>query len=181
MRSSCTGAVTTVPRGSQPGEGGTPLACEQSDLFGPFLAVAASRRKRHGSQPRRGNLLAASLANTVLARGKPLERRVDLVPRLRLHLREREVDVFMGRIVGNVSHRPARVYTIPVTKDADPAKHLTVENATVLLKHLLQLGLGQRHHVATRQSARLSHAEHGTEPTANKSLAWSQHGRVNAP
>jgi hypothetical protein len=30
---------------------------------------------------------------------------VDLVPRLRLHLREREVDVFMGRIVGKISHR----------------------------------------------------------------------------
>ena len=83
----------------------------------------------------------ACLAYTVLARGKPLERRLDLVPRLRLHLREREVDVFMGRIVGNVSHRPARVYTIPVTKDADLAKHLTVENATVLLEHLLQFGL----------------------------------------
>src|SRR5207237_9852677 len=82
-----------------------------------LFAVLAANRERQRTQPRLGDFVAALEAVAVGPFLQTTERLVDLVERLRLHLDERELDVFLDvdlgalalveHVVLLVAHRPA--------------------------------------------------------------------------
>ena len=65
-----------------------------------FFTIPATYRERKRPQARFGNLFAALEAIAVAAVLETTQRRVDLVQRLRLHLDERELDVFLDVDLG---------------------------------------------------------------------------------
>ena len=94
---------------SQPGENcATVTTCTHCDRLRPFLTGAAPRGKRQRLQPLPRYFLAAGIADPVLGGGEPLKGCTDLVYRLCLYLHQREVDVFVLRVVGSIGHRSSR-------------------------------------------------------------------------
>src|SRR5262245_50083704 len=72
------------------------LLCDLAGLF----TVLAAHREGQRSEPLLGDLLAALVAVAVAALLEAHERIVDLVQRLRLHLNERELEVFLDVSLG---------------------------------------------------------------------------------
>ena len=68
--------------------------------FARLFAVLAADRERQRPQARLGDFVAALEAQAVTAVFEPCERLVDLVERFRLHLDERQLDVFLDVDLG---------------------------------------------------------------------------------
>ena len=108
--------------------------------FPRLFAILAANRERQRPQPRLGDFLAALEAVAVGAFVQPPERLVDLVERLRLHLDEGELDVFLDVDFGAlalVEHLAVLAAVGPHV--ANPALHLVHQLAAAVLEHLLQL------------------------------------------
>ena len=116
-----------------------------------LFAVLAADRERQRPQPLLGDFLAALEAVAVVALLEPRERVVDLVERLRLHLDERELDVFLDVGFGALDRVEHLVQlAAPGALFADVA-HLALDLglnlATALVEHLLQFGIASPRHL----------------------------------
>src|SRR5258708_5242685 len=107
-----------------------------------LLAVLAANCERKSPQPLFGNFIATLEAVAVAALFEPLQRVVDLVERFRLHLDERELDVFLDvvlRALAGVEHFGELVDFTRCANVAHLALNLGLQLPPASFEHLLEL------------------------------------------
>jgi len=87
-----------------------------------------------------------TLAGAVLGRLDPFDRRLDLSHCRQLQLGQREVNVIIDWIIGQISDRPPRGDVAGITKAPDAPAHLIVKEAPAFFKHRFQLSVARIHH-----------------------------------
>jgi hypothetical protein len=69
------------------------------------------------------------------------ERAVDAIQRLRLHLHQRKIDIFLRRVVRQVGRRAGRVAALGIPESANLLLDLHLNGAAALFQHRFQLGM----------------------------------------
>src|SRR2546423_674396 len=142
------------------------LALALLRVLARFLAILAAHREGQRAQTLLRDFLAAVEAVTVVPVLEPRKGVVDFIERLRLHLDERELDVFLNVGLGaldGVEHFVELAAPRALFADAAHlALHLSLNLAPTVVEHLLQFDIARLGHPLFR--ARLLSVLHTAPP-----------------
>src|SRR5262245_49639861 len=170
-------------RGAAPGVG---LALATLDVLAPLLAVLAADRERKSAQTLLGDFLAAFKAVAVVALLEASDRVVDLVERLRLHLDEREFQIFLNIRLGALN-RVEHLVQLPapsafLADAANLALDLRVKLPTPTVEHLLEFGVaGPGHFRLRRRFLNIFVCHHRFVCHLRRSFPTRRHDKIARP